>query len=68
VGGLGVLGGYGEVVTSDVRSPMRALRDFNSFPQVLNFADKLLSHGYSDIDVRKILGENFLRVFEQTWT
>ena len=60
-------GDYGEVVTSDVRSPMRALRDFNSFPQVLDFADRLLGRGYSESDVRKILGENFLRVFEQTW-
>ncbi len=46
---------------------MRALRDFNSYPQVLDFADKLLGRGYSESDVRKILGENFLRVFEQTW-
>lgn len=60
-------GDYGELISSDTRSPMRALRDFNSFPQVLDFADKLLSRGYSDTDVRKILGENFLRVFDQSW-
>lgn len=60
-------GDYGDLVTSDVRSPMRALRDFNSYPQVLDFADRLLSRGYGDTDVRKILGENFLRVFEQSW-
>jgi membrane dipeptidase len=58
---------YGEVVTADVRSPRRALRDFNSFPQVLDFADRLLGHGYSDADVRGILGENFLRVYTQVW-
>ncbi len=61
-------GDYFEVVTGDVRSPMRALRDFNSYPQVLDFADRLLGRGYSERDVRKILGENFLRVFEQVWT
>ena len=58
---------YGTVVSGDVRSPMRALRDFNSYPQVLDFADRLLGHGYKDSDVRNILGENFLRVFAQVW-
>ena len=60
-------GDYAEVVTGDTRSPMRALRDFNSYPQVLDFADRLLGHGYSEADVHKILGANFLRVFEQVW-
>jgi membrane dipeptidase len=58
---------YAEVVTGNVRSPMRALRDFNCYPQVLDFADLLLSRGYSDQDVHKMLGLNFLRVFEQVW-
>jgi membrane dipeptidase len=60
-------GDYGEVVCGNVRSPMRALRDFNSYPQVLDFADFLLRRGYADADVHKILGENFLRVFDQVW-
>lgn len=60
-------GDYAQVVSGDVRSPMRALRDFNSYPQVVDFADRLLAHGYGESDVRKILGENVLRVFEQVW-
>lgn len=60
-------GDYFEIVTNDVRSPLRALRDFNCYPQVLDFADALLRHGYTEQDVHKILGENFLRVFEQVW-
>lgn len=48
--------------------PLQALRDFNSYPQVLDFADFLLKRGYADVDVHKILGENFLRVFTQVWT
>jgi membrane dipeptidase len=58
---------YGRLVCSDVRSPMRALRDFNSFANVVEFADRLLRHGYADGDVHRILGGNFLRVFEQVW-
>jgi membrane dipeptidase len=60
-------GDYATVVSGDTRSPKRALADFNCYPQVLDFADRLLGHGYSEQDVHKILGENFLRVFEQVW-
>ena len=62
-----VTGTYDQLITADVRSPKRALRDFNSYPEVLDFAAALVRRGYSDDDVRKILGENFLRVFEQVW-
>ncbi len=50
-----------------MRSPKRALRDFNCYPQVLTLVERLLSRGYTEADVRKILGENFLRVFAQVW-
>lgn len=33
----------------------------------LNIADELLRRNYSDDDVMKILGENFLRVYEAAW-
>ncbi len=58
---------YSEVVTGDVRSPMRALRDFNSYPQVVNLIDRLGERGYAEDDIGRILGENYLRVFEQVW-
>ena len=60
-------GNYAEVVTSDVRSPRRALRDFNCYPLVLNLVDRLLAEGYAEGDVHKILGGNFLRVFDEVW-
>jgi membrane dipeptidase len=60
-------GNYAEAVTGNVRSPQRALRDFNCYPQVLNFVDRLLAANYSDQDVQKILGGNFLRVFDRVW-
>jgi Membrane dipeptidase (Peptidase family M19) len=58
-------GNYAEVVTGDVRSPRRALRDFNCYPQMLNLVDRLLAGGYTDGDVHKILGGNFLRVLDE---
>jgi membrane dipeptidase len=61
------LGEYAEAVTGDVRSPKRALSDFNSYPQVLNLAETMLGRGYNEGDVHKILGGNFMRVFGAVW-
>lgn len=58
---------YSIHVTGDVRSPMRALRDFNSFSHVPVLVDRLIARGYREPDVRRILGENFLRVFSAVW-
>ena len=40
---------------------------FSNFTEVLNFIDKLTKRGYSDTDIHKILGKNYLRVFEKVW-
>ena len=37
------------------------------FPQVLNITRGLVALGYSDQDITKILGENFMRVFGKVW-
>lgn len=60
---------YEEVVvgSKDLRSPLRALRDFNSYPEVLNLVEALKRRGYQESDVRKILGENYLRLFGRVW-
>ena len=60
-------GEYARLITADVRSPRRALRDFNCYPQVMTLVEQLLARGYSEDDAQKILGANFLRVFEQVW-
>jgi len=58
---------YTKHVTGDVRSPRRALNGFSNYTEITNVIDKLLARGYSDEDVSKILGENYLRIFEQVW-
>jgi membrane dipeptidase len=58
---------YAEKVTGDIRSPKRYLDGFSDYPEVVSFAEKLRARGYSDPDVRKILGENYLRVYSEVW-
>ena len=36
-------------------------------PRVLNVARGAIARGYSDQEIVKILGENFLRVFDAVW-
>ena len=62
-----VSGTYGQLITADVRSPMRALNGFSNYAEIVNLIDRLQARGYGDEAVRKILGENYLRVFEQVW-
>lgn len=58
---------YGRHVTADIRSPRRALDGFCDYPEIVNVADTLLARGYTDAQVRGILGENYLRLFDAIW-
>lgn len=58
---------YNQYVTADIRSPERNVEGFSDYAEIVNVADRLLARGYSERDVHKILGENFLRVFEEVW-
>jgi membrane dipeptidase len=62
-----VTGTYNTHVTPNIRSPLRMVDGFSNYAEVLNFVDKLKKRGYSETDVRKILGGNYLRVFSQVW-
>jgi microsomal dipeptidase-like Zn-dependent dipeptidase len=62
-----VASAYAKHITADVRSPRRALDGFSNYPQVVNFIGKLKDRGYTDQDVSKVLGQNYLRVFDQVW-
>lgn len=59
---------YGRVVTADIRSEKRMVEGFDDYPQVVDVASRLLQRGYSDDDVRDILGGNYLRLFHALWT
>ena len=58
---------YSKYVTGDVRSPKRAVDGFSNYTEVLNLIGELDKRGYSETDISKILGENYLRVFSQVW-
>lgn len=45
----------------------RNLVGFDDYRDYPNFTRGLVARGYSDEEIRKILGGNALRVFEQTW-
>ncbi len=58
---------YNRHVTADIRSPLRNVAGFSDFAEIVAVADRLLERGYSDDDVRQMLGGNLLRVFEAVW-
>jgi membrane dipeptidase len=58
---------YGRVVTADIRSAYRQVEGFSDYAEVVNFIDRMLARRYTDVDVGKILGENYLRLFDQVW-
>ena len=47
--------------------PYRHLTGLNGPLECVNLAKALLARGYSKVDARKILGENFLRLFGEVW-
>ena len=47
--------------------PFPYARDLESSAELPNITAELLRRGYSELDVRKVLGLNWLRLFEMTW-
>ncbi len=58
---------YNEHVTADIRSPERNVDGYSDYAEIVHVAERLRARGYSEQDVRKILGENLLRVFAEVW-
>ena len=59
---------YGQVVTTDFRSPRRYVEGFDDYAQVIALARRLQARGYKSADVEKILGGNLLGVFDRVWS
>jgi membrane dipeptidase len=47
--------------------PWRYPKDIDEISKAPNWTQGLIERGYSEEDIKKILGENFLRVFRQVW-
>lgn len=58
---------YNEHVTADIRARERNIEGFDDYAQIVGVAERLSERGFSDDDVGKILGGNFMRVFEEVW-
>jgi membrane dipeptidase len=62
-----VTGSYNRYVTPNIRSPLRMVEGFSNYAEVIKFIDRLKKRGFSDNDIKKMLGGNYLRVFEEVW-
>jgi membrane dipeptidase len=47
--------------------PWKMVKGFETIVQLPNLTQGLLNRGWSVADVRKVLGENWLRVYEKAW-
>ncbi len=62
-----VMAAYNSFSTPNSLSPTRFVEGFDSYPEIVNVIEGLATRGYNKTDIGKVLGENFLRVFEQVW-
>lgn len=71
VGGMAIPYGGGinaEIITTDmVSEPWRFIRGFESIAELPNVIDGLRRRGWTDDEVRKAMGANWLRVYQQVW-
>lgn len=58
---------YGETLRSYSRRETRMVQGLPSLADLPRVTAALLAHGFDEDDVAKILGGNFLRVFEKAW-
>lgn len=59
-----------EIWPADVYSqklPWLYVKDFEKITDLPNVTQGLMERGWSDSEIRKVLGENWLRVYEQVW-
>jgi membrane dipeptidase len=66
---LDAIGMIRERWPADVYSeqPWQMVKDFETIIELPKVTQALLDRGWSEADVRKVLGENWLRVYEKAW-
>ncbi|MGH8319631.1 MAG: dipeptidase [Steroidobacteraceae bacterium] len=66
---LNKLGMQRQLWPADIYSawPWKMVKGFETIVQLPNLVQGLLNRGWSVPDVRKVLGENWLRVYEKAW-
>lgn len=60
-------GAYAEHIEVAPRSRLRYVAGFDDYGHLPDVAQGLLARGYGEEGVRKVLGENYLRVFRAVW-
>ena len=58
---------YNDLVTADPRARERSIEGFDDYALIVDVIERLQTRGYSERDVAKILGENYLRVFGEVF-
>jgi membrane dipeptidase len=61
------MGSLADVLKGVELAPDEQLEGFHGMQDLPRLTEALLSRGYSDEDVQKVLGGNFMRVFRQVW-
>jgi membrane dipeptidase len=60
-------GAYADHIEVAPRSRLRYVEGFDDYGQLPDLIQELRDRGYGEEGVRKVLGENFLRVFRTVW-
>ncbi len=58
---------YGRAIEASVRSRLRYCEGFDDYGQINAVADAFARRGFDSASTAKVLGGNFLRVFERVW-
>jgi len=54
-------------MTYNQHAGLQYVRNFNRVADLPVLRAELVRHGYSSVDIAKILGGNWMRVFRQAW-
>jgi len=65
--GLKTTNDYSNHIESNPRSKLRYVEGFDDYGDLMNVVDCLEKIGLSEYEIKKILGDNWLRVFKDVW-